>query len=42
MTARATALGLTRLPDNDDERRFAVVEGWIHLPQDGSWAKLNA
>lgn len=40
LVARATALGLTVQPRNEQEDRAAAVEGWIHLPEPGSLASL--
>lgn len=39
LVARATALGLTPLPDADD-LPTAAEEGWIHLPPEGSLRQL--
>lgn len=41
LVARAASLGLTTPPSNDEERRAAAVEGWIHLPMRGSFAALR-
>ncbi|WP_089102369.1 DUF429 domain-containing protein [Streptomyces hyaluromycini] len=40
LVARAAVLGLTVLPAGEDERHAAQVEGWIHLPVEGSLPKL--
>lgn len=41
LVARATALGLTSGPRNEQEDRAAAVEGWIHLPEPESLARLD-
>ena len=40
LVARATALGLTLGPRTEAERERARREGWIHLPAEGSLARL--
>ncbi|MBA4863349.1 DUF429 domain-containing protein [Streptomyces sp. PSKA54] len=39
LVARAVALGLTALPEGED-RAAAEIEGWIHLPTEGSLPRL--
>lgn len=41
LVARATALGLTSGPRGEQEDRAAAVEGWIHLPELDSLARLD-
>jgi predicted RNase H-like nuclease len=39
LITRAAKLGLTRPPD-DEDRNHAAIEGWIHVPVEGSLDKL--
>jgi hypothetical protein len=41
LVTRAAALGRTHQP-TPDQRELARVEGWIHVPRDGTLADLNA
>jgi hypothetical protein len=40
LIARAAKIGLTVQP-SDHERERAVTEGWIHVPVEGSFERLN-
>lgn len=40
LTTRAAARGLSRPPETEAQRRLAPVEGWIHVPQPGSFERL--
>ena len=40
LVARAAATGNTVLPAQEDERRLAPSEGWIHVPTPGSLRRL--
>ncbi|MEU2469263.1 DUF429 domain-containing protein [Streptomyces sp. NPDC012486] len=41
LVARAVTLGLTSLPRNGQEEQAAAIEGWIHLPEPDSLARLD-
>ncbi|GAA3374883.1 DUF429 domain-containing protein [Streptomyces sannanensis] len=41
LVARAVALGLTAGPATEADARAAAVEGWVHLPDEGSLAALR-
>lgn len=40
LATRAAARDLSRPPETDSQRALAPVEGWIHVPQPGSFGRL--
>jgi hypothetical protein len=41
LATRAAQLGRTRNPETDEQRTRAPIEGWIHVPRQGTLSLLN-